>query len=88
MLDVEETDVALVLGVYPKAEWEEKMTTVLSRNGGEGVRTRNLNVGVGDFGILLQNAAGARGCGDGLEIPVCVTSKVGAFRRRRNQEGQ
>lgn len=52
------------------------------------MRTRDFDVGVGDFGIVLQDTAGARGCGDGLEIPVCVTGKVGAFGRRRGEEGQ
>lgn len=54
----------------------------------KGVRTRNSDVGEGNFGVLLQHAAGARGCEHGLEIPVCVTGKVGAYGRRRHKEVQ
>lgn len=68
------------------AKVREGETTDISRRG--RVRTRDSDVGKGDFGILLQHAAGARGCEDGLEIPVCVTGKVGAFGRRRDKEGQ
>ena len=73
------------LGAVRKSR-EGGKTTDIRRRG--GLRTRNSDVGEGNFGVLLQHAAGARGCEDRLEIPVCVTSKVGAFGRRRDKEVQ
>lgn len=43
------------------------------------MRTRDFDIRVGDFRIMFQDAAGARRCADGLEIPVCVTGQVRAF---------
>ena len=44
--------------------------------------TRDLDVGVGDRWVGLEDAAGARGGEDRFEIPECVTGQVGAFRIR------
>lgn len=52
------------------------------------MRTRDLNIRVRNFGIVFQDAAGARSCGDGLEIPVGVTRKVGALERRSRRSAR
>lgn len=86
MLYVKEERGRISLGSGRKSRGEETMDIARKERG--DVRTRDFDVGVGDFGIVLQDTAGARSCGDGLEIPVRITGKVGAFVRRRGEEGQ
>ena len=38
----------------------------------------DINVGVGDFGVVLENAARACECEAGLEVPESVPIEVGA----------
>lgn len=42
----------------------------------------DVEVGVGDFGVVLEDAASVRGCEAGFEVPVCVADEILAWTGR------